>query len=101
MNPFAMNFPTQRTNLGKSNQVPYNILLCREDLLSLTRFLPGNFTGTGYYVGVVNYLVCYLMSGTARAMKMNVSEMSLFDWCMIFLLCCLTTCVHISTCVVS
>ena len=29
--------------------------------------------------------------------RVSVYEMSLFDWCMIFLLCCVTACVHIST----
>ena len=48
------------------------------------------------YVGGVDYLVCYLGNGTARGKKISVSEMSMLDRCMMFLLCCVTQLVSIS-----
>ena len=52
-------------------------------------------------MGFFSILFSYLGSGTARGNMISVSEMPLFDWCMMFLLCCVTPYVLISTCVVS
>ena len=95
-------FPNVTTNSGKPNQVPSNISLYREDSVSRDKeFILENLPGTVRNFGVVRYLVGYIGSGTARGKKISVSEISLFDWCMMFLQCCVTTCVHISTCVVN
>ena len=57
----------------------------------IRNFFPENLPGT----------VCYLGSGTDTGKKISVFEMSLFNWCVMFLLPCATNSVHNSTCVVS
>ena len=60
-------------------------------------FFSENLPRTVRYFKVVRHLICYI----ARVKKISLSEMSLFHLCMMFLLYCATTCVNISTCVVS
>ena len=102
INYFITNFPILRTNLTKPNQVPKSISLYKENLLSRDKGLfwkncQGQFT----IVLRGRSLPCLLyMEWNCRGQKISVSKMSFIDWCMMFVYCCVITCVNISTCVV-